>query len=108
MQFRIFARYIPNYTTPYQDDMPVKGDRVEHWEAEEVRPGIRKSVLKHIVILHEMLYSAEDAGVTFGGRAKVGQREIELLGHCCGEKGRRPDPKNVLGRSHRKSVRCVC
>ncbi|GBG61381.1 hypothetical protein CBR_g20412 [Chara braunii] len=84
----------PHITQPYIDDLAVKGLAVK--ESDEVSPGVRRFVWKHIQDLEKVLSLLEKHNLT-ASRAKSRHcmRETTILGFVCSEKGRRPDLKKT-------------
>ncbi|GBG59178.1 hypothetical protein CBR_g32194 [Chara braunii] len=82
----------PHSTQPYIDDLAVKGPAVK--ESDEVSPGVRRFVWKHIQDLEKIMSPLEEHNLT-ASRAKSRHcmREATILGFVCSEKGRKPDVK---------------
>ncbi|GBG61676.1 hypothetical protein CBR_g23192 [Chara braunii] len=84
----------PHITQPYIDDLAVKGPTVK--ENDEVLPGVRRFVWKHIQDLEKVLNLLEEHNLTASGaKSRHCMREATILGFVCNEKGRRPDVKKT-------------
>ncbi|GBG69445.1 hypothetical protein CBR_g4140 [Chara braunii] len=84
----------PHITQPYIDDLAVKGPAVK--ESDEVSPGVRRFVWKHIQDLEKVLSLLEEHNLTASGaKSRHCMREATILGFVCSEKGRRPDVKKT-------------
>ncbi|GBG93374.1 hypothetical protein CBR_g67395, partial [Chara braunii] len=84
----------PHITQPYIDDLAVKGPAMK--EIDEVSPGVRRFVWKHIQDLEKVLSLLEEHNLTASGaKSRHCMREATILGIVCNEKGRRPDVKNT-------------
>ncbi|GBG92188.1 hypothetical protein CBR_g54633 [Chara braunii] len=84
----------PHITQPYIDDLAVKGPKEK--EEDEVVPGVRQFVWKHIQDIDQVLGLLEEHNLTASGpKSKHCMREVTILGFVCNEKGRRPDVKKI-------------
>ncbi|GBG73226.1 hypothetical protein CBR_g12943 [Chara braunii] len=84
----------PHITQPYIDDLAVKGPKER--EEDEVLPGVRRFVWKHIQDIDKVLGLLEEHNLTASGpKSKHCMREATILGFVCNEKGRRPDVKKT-------------
>ncbi|GBG65621.1 hypothetical protein CBR_g51504 [Chara braunii] len=84
----------PHITQLYIDDLAVKGPAVK--ESDEVSPGIRRFVWKHIQDLENVLSLLEEYNLTASGaKSRHCMREATILGFVCSEKGRRSDVKKT-------------
>ncbi|GBG77727.1 hypothetical protein CBR_g24174 [Chara braunii] len=84
----------PHITQPYIDDLVVKGPTVK--ESDEVSPGVRRFVWKHIQDLEKVPSLLEEHNLTASGaKSRHCMREATILGFVCSEKGRRPDVKKT-------------
>ncbi|GBG90512.1 hypothetical protein CBR_g50856 [Chara braunii] len=84
----------PHITQPYIDDLAVKGPKEK--EEDEVIPGVRRFVWKHVQDIDQVLGLLEEHNLTAGGpKSKHCMREATILGFVCNEKGRRPDVKKT-------------
>ncbi|GBG86824.1 hypothetical protein CBR_g42107 [Chara braunii] len=84
----------PHITQPYIDDLAVKGPKEK--EEDEVMPGVRRFVLKHVQDIDQVLGLLEEHNLTASGpKSKHCMRETTILGFVCNEKGRRPDVKKT-------------
>jgi hypothetical protein len=93
---------IPDYTTPYIDDVPVKGPRSRYelpdgsCECLPENPGIRRFVFEHLTVMHRILHRMGRFGGTFSGpKSVLCAPEIELVGNRCSYKGRIPDKSRI-------------
>ncbi|GBG91940.1 hypothetical protein CBR_g54036 [Chara braunii] len=79
---------------PYIDDLAVKGPAVK--ESDEVSPGVRRFVWKHIQDLEKVLSLLEEHNLTASGaKSRHCMREATILGFVCSKKGRRPNVKKT-------------
>ncbi|GBG81463.1 hypothetical protein CBR_g32453 [Chara braunii] len=84
----------PHITQPYIDDLAVKGPKEK--EEDEVMPGVRRFVWKHIQDIDQVLGLLEEHSLTASGpKSKHCMRGATILGFVCNEKGRRPDVKKT-------------
>ncbi|GBG63002.1 hypothetical protein CBR_g34701 [Chara braunii] len=91
---RVMQSVSPHITQPYIDDLTVKGPTVK--ENDEISPGIRRFVWKHIQDLEKVLSLLEEHNLTASGaKSRHCMREATILGFVCSEKGRRPDVKKT-------------
>jgi hypothetical protein len=93
---------IPKFTTPYIDDVPVKGPRTRYELADgtyEMIPGncgVRRFVYEHLTTMHRILHRMRAFGGTFSGpKSLLCSPEIELVGNHCSYDGRIPDQSRV-------------
>ncbi|GBG85550.1 hypothetical protein CBR_g40188 [Chara braunii] len=81
-------------TQPYIDDLAVKGPKEK--EEDEVQPGVRRFVGRHIQDLDRVLGLLEEYNLTASGpKSKHCMRETTILGFVCNEKGRKPNVKKT-------------
>ncbi|GBG91885.1 hypothetical protein CBR_g53943 [Chara braunii] len=84
----------PHITQPYIDDLAVKGPKEK--EEDEVMPGVRRFVWKHVQDIDQVLGLLEEHNLTTSGpKSKHCMREATILGFVCNEEGRRPDVKKT-------------
>ncbi|GBG83455.1 hypothetical protein CBR_g37167 [Chara braunii] len=84
----------PHITQPYIDDLAVKGLAMK--ESDEVSPGVRHFVWKHIQDLEKVVSLLEEHNLTASGaKSRHCMREATILEIVCNEKGRRPDVKKT-------------
>ncbi|GBG68967.1 hypothetical protein CBR_g3666 [Chara braunii] len=84
----------PHITQPYIDDLAVKGPKEK--EEDEVMPGVRRFVWKHVQDIDQVLGLLEEHNLTARGpKPKHCMREATILGFVCNESGRRPDVKKT-------------
>ncbi|GBG78929.1 hypothetical protein CBR_g28645 [Chara braunii] len=84
----------PHITQPYIDDLSVKGPK-EKGE-DEVMPGVRRFVWKHVQDIDQVLGLLEEHNLTASGpKSKHCMREATILGFVCNKNGRRPDVKKT-------------
>ncbi|GBG85713.1 hypothetical protein CBR_g40442 [Chara braunii] len=91
---RVMQTVSPHITQPYIDDLAVKGPKKK--EEDEVQPGVRRFVWRHIQDLDRVLGLLEEYNLTASGpKSKHSMREATILGFVCNEKGRKPDVKKT-------------
>ncbi|GBG74269.1 hypothetical protein CBR_g18680 [Chara braunii] len=91
---RVMQMVNPHITQPYIDNLAVKGPKER--EEDEVMPGVRQFVWKHIQDIDQVLGLLEEHNLTASGpKSKHCMREVTILGFVCNEKGRRPDVKKT-------------
>ncbi|GBG83931.1 hypothetical protein CBR_g37802 [Chara braunii] len=91
---RVMQTISPHITQPYIDDLAVKGPKER--EEDEVMPGVRRFIWKHIQDIDKVLGLLEAHNLTASGpESKHCMREATILGFVCNEKGRRPDVKKT-------------
>ncbi|GBG75107.1 hypothetical protein CBR_g19620 [Chara braunii] len=84
----------PHITQPYIEDLAVKGPKEK--EEDEVMPGVRQFVWKHVHDIDQVLGLLEEHNLTASSpKSKHCMRETTILGFVCNEKGRRPDGKKT-------------
>ncbi|GBG84189.1 hypothetical protein CBR_g38160 [Chara braunii] len=84
----------PHITQPHIDDLAVKGPAIK--ESDEVLPGVRRFVWKHIQDLDKVTSLLEEHNLTTSGTiSRYCMGEATILGFICSEKGRRPDVKKT-------------
>ncbi|GBG67150.1 hypothetical protein CBR_g81575 [Chara braunii] len=84
----------PHITQPYIDDLAVKGPKER--EEDEVQPGVRRFVWRHIQDLDRVLGLLEEHNLTASWpKSKHCMREATILGFLCNERGRKPDVKKT-------------
>jgi len=93
---------IPEFTTPYIDDVPIRGPSTRYeiegggFETISENPGIRKFVWEHINNANRILQRMRYCGGTFSGKKTVICAEsIQVLGHQCDYEGRRPTEDSI-------------
>jgi hypothetical protein len=93
---------IPEFTTPYIDDVPVKGPRTRFELSDGTpktipeNPGIRRFVYDHLVTMHRILHRMRTFGGTFSGpKSILCTPQIELVGNHCSYDGRIPDRSRI-------------
>ncbi|GBG85375.1 hypothetical protein CBR_g40018 [Chara braunii] len=83
----------PHITQPYIDDLAVKGPKEKE---DEVMPGVRRFVWKHVQDIDQVLGLLEEHNLTTSGpKLKHYMREATILGFVCNESGRRSDVKKT-------------
>ncbi|GBG71184.1 hypothetical protein CBR_g8486 [Chara braunii] len=91
---RVMQTVNPHITQPYIDNLAVKGPKEK--EEDEVMPGVRRFVWKHVQDIDQVLGLLEEHNLTASGpKSKHCMREATILGFVCNEKGRRPDVKKT-------------
>ncbi|GBG76373.1 hypothetical protein CBR_g22120 [Chara braunii] len=84
----------PHITQPYIDNLAVKGPKEN--EEDEVMPGVRHFVWKHVQDIDQVLRLLEEHNLTVSGpKSKHCMRETTILGFFCNESGRRPDVRKT-------------
>ncbi|GBG75590.1 hypothetical protein CBR_g20221 [Chara braunii] len=84
----------PHITQPYIDDLAVKGPKEK--EEDEVMPGVRRFVWKHVQDIDQVLGLLEEHNLTAScPKLKHCMREATILCFVCNEEGRRPDVKKT-------------
>ncbi|GBG84720.1 hypothetical protein CBR_g39096 [Chara braunii] len=84
----------PHITQPYIDDLAVKDPKEK--EEDEVMPGVRRFVGKHVQDIDQVLGLLEEHNLMASGpKSKHCIREATILGFVCNESGRRPDVKKT-------------
>lgn len=93
---------IPEFTTPYIDDVPIRGPKTRYEKedgTQETIPensGIRKFVWEHINNANRILQRMKYCGGTFSGKKTVICAEsIQVLGHECDYEGRKPTEDTI-------------
>ncbi|GBG86041.1 hypothetical protein CBR_g40942 [Chara braunii] len=91
---RVMQTVSPYITQPYIDDLAVKGPRKT--ENDEVLPGVRRFVWRHVQDLDKVLGLLEQYNLTASGpKSKHCMREATILGFVCNENDRRSDVKKT-------------
>ncbi|GBG75133.1 hypothetical protein CBR_g19646 [Chara braunii] len=91
---RVMQTVSPHITQPYIDDLAVKGPKEK--EEDEVMPGVRRFVWKHVQDIDKVLGLLEEHNLTASGpKSKHCMREATILGFVCNKRGRRPDVKKM-------------
>ncbi|GBG84002.1 hypothetical protein CBR_g37876 [Chara braunii] len=84
----------PHITQPYIDDLAIKGPKEK--EENEVMPGVRRFVWKHVQDIDQVLGLLEEHNLTASSpKSKHCMKETTILSFVCNEKGRRPDGKKM-------------
>jgi hypothetical protein len=93
---------IPDYTSPYIDDVPIRGPETRYklepgvYETIKENPGIRRFVWEHIQNMNQILQRMKYCGGTFSGKKTVICSEsIEVLGHKCDYEGHKPTEDRI-------------
>ena len=93
---------IPEFTTPYIDDVPIRGPKTRYELAEGgyetilENKGIRRFVWEHISNANRILQRMKYCGGTFSGKKTVVCAEsIQVLGHQCDYEGRKPTQDTI-------------
>uniref|UniRef100_A0A388M2H8 Integrase catalytic domain-containing protein n=1 Tax=Chara braunii TaxID=69332 RepID=A0A388M2H8_CHABU len=91
---RVMQTVSPHITQPYIDDLVVKGPKEK--EEDEVMPGVRRFVWKHVQDIDQVLGLLEERNLTASvPKSKHCRREATILGFVCNESGRRSDVKKT-------------
>jgi hypothetical protein len=95
----ILKNEIPHITTPYIDDVPVRGPGSRYprtYETIPENPGIRRFVWEHFGKLNRILQRLKYCGATLSGlKALLCMEIFPVIGHMCSFKGRRPSEDRV-------------
>ena len=98
----ILKEEIPEFTTPYIDDVPLRGPSSRYetqdgtYETIPENKGIRRFVWEHINNANRILQRMKYCGGTFSGKKTViCAAEVQVLGHLCGYDGRKPTEDTV-------------
>ena len=98
----ILKEEIPEFTSPYIDDVPLRGPKSRYERPDgtyEIIPenkGIRRFVWEHINNANRILQRMKYCGGTFSGKKTIiCAEEIQVLGHLCGYEGRRPTEDTI-------------
>ena len=98
----ILKEEIPEYTTPYIDDVPVRGPKSRYelpdgtYETIPENKGIRRFVWEHVNNANRILQRMKYCGGTFSGKKTIiCAEEIQVLGHLCGYDGRKPTEDTI-------------
>ena len=98
----ILKEEIPEFTTPYIDDVPLRGPSSRYeksdgtYETIPENKGIRRFVWEHINNANRILQRMKYCGGTFSGKKTIiCAEEIQVLGHLCGYEGRKPTEDTV-------------
>jgi hypothetical protein len=68
------------------------------YDREEVMPGVRRHIMKHLQNLDAVLAEVKLAGGTVSGTMRQLVKEgVELVGHCCTGEGRYPIKEKIMG-----------
>jgi hypothetical protein len=88
---------VPDVAGVFIDDIPIKGPPTKYLTpegTEEVlpeNPGIRKYIWEHLNDVHRILHRIKEAGGTVSGKKlQLCQSVVEIVGHQCSAKGRKP------------------
>ncbi|GBG90741.1 hypothetical protein CBR_g51248, partial [Chara braunii] len=94
LMIRAMQTVSPHITQPYIDDLAVKGPKEKR--EDEVTPGVRRFVWKHIQDIDQVLGLLEEHNLMASAlKSKHCMRQATILGFVCNEKGRRPDVKKT-------------
>jgi hypothetical protein len=98
----ILKAEIPDFTTPYIDDVPLRGPSSRYekpdgtYETIPENKGIRRFVWEHINNANRILQRMKYCRGTFSGKKTViCAEEIQVLGHLCGYDGRKPTEDTI-------------
>ena len=93
---RILFDLVPSICRPFLDDITVKGPKT-YYDGEEIRPGLRRYVVEHLINLDKTLVNVELSGCTIsGGKSRFCQSTTVVVGYLCGTNGRSPAEAKVL------------
>lgn len=98
----ILKEEIPEFTSPYIDDVPLRGPSSRYekpdgsYETIPENKGIRKFVWEHVNNANRILQRMKYCGGTFSGKKTIiCADEIQVLGHLCGYDGRKPTTDTI-------------
>lgn len=93
---------IPDFTTPYADDVAVKGPLSRYetengsYEVMAGNSGIRRFVWEHLQVMNRVIQRIKAVGGTFSGKKlQICGPTAEIVGHRCTYEGRIPDDSKV-------------
>jgi len=93
---------IPEYTTPYIDDVPIRGPSTRYekedgsYETIPENSGIRRFIWEHVNNVNRILQRMKYCGGTFSGKKTVICADaIQVLGHQCDYEGRKPTEDTI-------------
>ena len=93
---------IPDITSPYADDIPVKGPKTRYemgsggYEVLAENPGVRRFFWEHMQNMHKVVQMIKVyGGMLSAKKSIICAPEAELLGYWLTYEGRRPDPKRM-------------
>jgi hypothetical protein len=93
---------IPHVTSPYVDDVPVKGPETRYetdegrFEVMQGNPGIRRFVWEHLNNVNRIIHQMRKAGGTFSGKkSDLCIPSVIIVGHRCTYSGREPDESRI-------------
>jgi len=98
----ILQHEIPEYTSPFVDDVPVKSmqTRYQHedgtFETIPDNPGIRRFIWEHCIVINRILQRLENVGATVSASKFVlAAPTATIVGHKCTFEGRVPEESKV-------------
>jgi hypothetical protein len=98
----ILQHEIPEYTSPFVDDVPVKSMQT-HYQREDGtyetipnNPGIRRFIWEHCIVINRILQHLENVGVTVSASKFVlAAPTATIVGHKCTFEGHMPEESKV-------------
>jgi len=98
----ILQHEIPDYTSPFVDDVPVKSVKTRYQRADgsyetiPANPGIRRFIWEHCIVLNRILQRLENVGATVSATKFVLAAPTAIIvGHKCTFEGRVPEDSKV-------------
>ena len=102
---KVLRDFIPQVTTPFLDDVPIKGCKEDAKDETMDLRGCQKFVVDHIADCEKILSRLEEVNLTLSGAKSVfGVKEVLIVGHMCGPYGRRPSPTKVEAIQRMKEI----
>ena len=93
---------IPDVTSPYSDDIPIKGPRTRYvmgsggYEVLAENTGVRRIFWEHMQNMNKIVQMIKVyRGILSAKKSIICAPEAELLGYWLTYKGWRPDPKQM-------------
>jgi len=98
----ILQHEIPDYTSPFADDVPIKSVKTRYQRADSsyetipANPGIQRFIWEHCIILNHILQRLENIGATVSATKFVLAAPTAIIvGHKCTFEGRVPEDSKV-------------
>jgi len=98
----ILQHEIPEYTSPFVDDVPVKSVQTRYqredgtYETIPDNPGIRHFIWEHCIVINRILQRLENVGATISASKFIlAAPTATIVGHKCTFEGRVPDESKV-------------
>jgi len=98
----ILQHEIPEYTSPFVDDIPVKSVQTRYQRADGTyetipdNPGIQRFIWEHCTVINHILQRLENIGATVSvSKFVLAAPTATIVGHKCTFEGRVPDESKV-------------